>query len=83
MQTVSWAAKMKIMHSGNLSHLVREGNYAAKVAVGFEYLGENWEHVVNPDDLAKLERVSAAMKAGNLASAQKEATVFELRYLAG
>ena len=73
---------MNIMHSGKKAHTIRVGNYMAEVPVNFAYMGEDWGYTIGPDDVAKIERVRAALESGNLGSAKKESEVFELHPIA-
>ena len=73
---------MNIMHSGKKTHAVHVGQYMAEVPINYEYLGEEWDYAIGPDDVAKIERVRAALKIGNLATAAKEAKIFELHPVA-
>lgn len=63
---------------------IQEGPYVANVEVTLHYDDEiDWSPTMGPDDIEKLDRVTRALKAGDIASAAKEAKVFELLPLAG
>lgn len=63
---------------------IHEGRYAADVEITMHYDSEmDWSPTIGPDDIAKLDRVIRALKAGDIAAAAKDAKVFELLPLAG
>jgi hypothetical protein len=62
---------------------IHEGRYAADVEVSLVFDGSEWEPLIGPSDIAKLDRVTRALRSGNLSAAAKEAKVFELLPLAG
>jgi hypothetical protein len=62
---------------------IHEGKYAADVEILLHYSGSGWEPTIDAEDVYKLERVRAALRAGDVAAAAKEAKVFELLPLAG
>jgi hypothetical protein len=61
---------------------VHEGKYAADVEIVLRYDSSGWEPAIDAEDVYKLERVRAALRAGDVAAAAKEAKVFELVPLA-
>ena len=64
--------------------LIHEGRYAAEVEVTLHYEDEiDWSPTIGPDDVEKLDRVTRALKKGDVAAVAKEAKVFELMPLAG
>lgn len=65
------------------SELIREGRYAAEVAVELEYNDESWSPTMSLDDAKKLERVTFALRRGDVDGAAKDAKIFELLLLAG
>ena len=62
---------------------IHEGKYAAEVEITFHYSGTPWDPTIDADDIEKLERVLLALRRGDVATAAKEAKVFELLPLAG
>ena len=65
-----------------VTNLIHEGKYAARVEITHHYDGSGWEPTIDVEDIRKLERVRAALRAGDVAAAAKEAKVFELVPLA-
>ena len=65
------------------TELLREGRYVAEVTVELEYDEESWSPTMSLDDAKKLERVTCALRSGDIAEAAKDAHVFELLPLAG
>jgi hypothetical protein len=61
---------------------IHVGKYAANVEITHHYDGTGWEPTIEVADVQKLERVRAALRAGDVAAAAKEAKVFELVPLA-
>jgi hypothetical protein len=70
------------MHHGRSVQRLKEGQFYAEVQVNFEYLGPDWDYVVGPDDLSKIERVREALKSGDVVTASREAKVFKLHPVA-
>lgn len=63
---------------------IQEGRYAANVEITLRYDDDiDWSPTIGPDDIEKLDRVTRALKRGDIAAAAKEAKVFELPPLAG
>ena len=62
----------------NVTSLIHEGKYAARVEITHHYDGSGWEPTIDVKDIQKLERVRAALRAGDVAAAAREAKVFEL-----
>jgi hypothetical protein len=63
---------------------IHEGRYAADVEITMHYDSEmDWSSTIGPDDIGKLDRVRQALRRGDIATAAKEAKVFELLPLAG
>ncbi len=60
------------------TELIREGNYAAEVAIELLYSDESWSPTMSFDDAKKLEAVRLALKRGDVAEAAKYGRVFEL-----
>jgi len=58
--------------------LVREGKYAAEVAVELIEEEGGWSPYLSLDDAKKLEAVRLALREGNIAEASKYGRVFEL-----
>jgi hypothetical protein len=58
--------------------LVREGKYAAEVAV--ELIEDNtaWSPYLSPADVRKLDAVRVALRSGDIAEASKHGRVFAL-----
>jgi hypothetical protein len=52
------------------------------VEITHHYDGSGWEPTIDVEDVRKLERVRAALRAGDVAAASREAKVFELVPLA-
>jgi hypothetical protein len=61
---------------------IHVGKYAANVEITHHYDGSGWEPTIDVEDVYKLERVRAALRAGDVAAAAREARVFELVPLA-
>lgn len=57
---------------------IHESGYAAKVPITLVEDETGWSPYVAPADLAKLDRVRAALKAGNTRLAAQEGAVFKL-----
>lgn len=57
--------------------LIREGEHLAEVTVKLEEVGE-WGASMGYADIAKLDRVRRALRAGNIRGALQEAKVFRL-----
>jgi len=57
---------------------IHEGKYAADVRITFHYDGSGWDPTIDSADIEKLERVRLALRNGDLATAAREAEVFEL-----
>lgn len=62
---------------------IREGQFAADVAVTLHYDGTEWDPTIDRVDIEKLDRVRLALRRGDVAAAAKDAKVFELMPLAG
>ena len=63
---------------------IHEGQYAAEVEVMLHYDDEiDWSPTIGPDDIEKLDRVTRALRRGDVKAAAKEAKVYELKLLAG
>jgi hypothetical protein len=60
------------------TELIREGSYAAEVAIELLYSDESWSPTMSFDDAKKLEAVRLALKRGDVAEAAKYGRVFEL-----
>jgi hypothetical protein len=61
---------------------IHEGKYLAQVEITHHYDGSGWEPTITVEDVRKLERVRAALRARDVAAAAREAKVFELVPLA-
>ena len=57
--------------------LIREGEHLAEVSVELEDVGE-WGASMGYAEIAKLDRVRRALRAGNIRGALQEARVFRL-----
>jgi hypothetical protein len=57
---------------------VREGRYAAEVAVDLIEDNAAWSPYLSPRDAQKLDTVRLALRRGDLAEAAKHGRVFEL-----
>lgn len=60
------------------SQLIREGQYAAEVVIALHDDGGEWGPTVAPEDIQKLDRVRAALRAGDFSLAEMDAKVFRL-----
>lgn len=60
------------------SQLIRVGQYAADVAIQLHDDAGEWGPTVSPEDILKLDRVRAALRAGDFSLAEKDAKVFRL-----
>jgi hypothetical protein len=58
--------------------LIREGKYAAEVAIELIDQEGSWSPTMSLDDAKKLDAVRLALKRGDVASAAKHGRVFEL-----
>ena len=58
--------------------LVREGKYAAEVAVDLVEEKDGWSPYLNPADAEKLDAVRQSLRKGDLALASSYGRVFEL-----
>jgi len=58
--------------------LVREGKYAAEVAVDVIEEDGGWSPYLSIEDATKLDAVRQALRAGDLSAAAKHGRVFEL-----
>jgi hypothetical protein len=70
------AAQMSTKRSS--TELIREGNYAAEVAIELLYSDKSWSPTMSLDDAKKLEAVRLALRRGDIAEAAKHGRVFEL-----
>ena len=70
-------------HERQTIKMIHEGKYAAEVEVTLHYSGTDWDPTIELADVQKLERVTLAMRRGDVKAAAKEAKVFELLPLAG
>lgn len=68
------------MNQGNRKtiKLIREGKYAAEVAIELQYSDDSWSPTMSLDDARKLEAVQLALQRGDVAEAAKYGRVFEL-----
>ena len=57
---------------------IREGKYAAEVAIELQYSDDSWSPTMSLDDARKLEAVQLALQRGDIAEASKYGRVFEL-----
>jgi hypothetical protein len=62
----------------NAAELIREGKYAAEVAIELIDSDESWSPTMSLGDAQKLETVRLALRRGDVAEAAKYARVFEL-----
>ncbi len=63
---------------------IHEGRLAADVEVTLNYEDKiDWSPTLGPDDIEKLDRVTRALKAGDVAAAAKDAKVYQLLPIAG
>jgi hypothetical protein len=69
--------------SATVTKRVRQGNLMAEVKVAVIPDDGSWGPYLSLDDANKLERVKKALKAGDIATAAKDAEVFEVMRLAG
>jgi hypothetical protein len=58
--------------------LLREGKYAAEIAIELIDDEESWSPTMSLNDARKLETVRLALKRGDIAEAAKYGRVFEL-----
>ena len=72
------AVSMFERQTEKVTNLIHEGKYAARVEITHHYDGSGWEPAIDAEDIEKLECVRAALRAGDVAAAAKEAKVFEL-----
>lgn len=66
-----------------VTKLVREGKYAAEVQVELIPDDGAWGPYLSLEDALKLDRVRQALKSGDIATASREARVFELTPVSG
>ncbi len=62
--------------------LIREGLWVAEVDVTLLHTGHEWSPYLSPADVRRLDAARAALRAGDIAAASREARVFELRAVA-
>lgn len=62
---------------------IQEGRYFAKVEIAHHFNGSGWDPTIDRIDIEKLDRVTRALRVGDVATASKDAEVFELLPLAG
>lgn len=62
---------------------IHEGKFVADVQVTLHYRGAEWDPTIDRPDIEKLDRVQKALRRGDVATAAKEAKVYELLPLAG
>jgi len=63
------------------TELIEVGGYVAKVQVEHIYEADdptNWAPYLSVDDVEKLEKVDAALRAGDLSEAAKYGKIYEL-----
>lgn len=60
------------------SQLIREGQYAAEVLIALHDDGGEWGPTVTREDIQKLDRVRAALRAGDFKLAEKDAKIYRL-----
>jgi hypothetical protein len=63
--------------------IIHEGHYAAELEIKIDDDGSPWGPTVDKDDVLRTDRVRLALRRGDVASAAREAKVFELLPLAG
>jgi hypothetical protein len=68
----------KKMTTRKRTKLIREGKYAAEVAVDLIEDDTAWSPYLSADDVHKLDTVRLALRRGDIAGASKYARVFEL-----
>lgn len=61
---------------------IHEGHWAADVEITLHYDLPGWDATIDLPDVKKLDRVRRALRAGDVKTAAKEATVFELHPVA-
>lgn len=66
------------MNRRRSTKLVREGAYAAEIAVNLIEDETGWSPYLSPDDAYRLDDVRSALRAGDLERASKMARVFHL-----
>jgi hypothetical protein len=74
---------MTVERTRRITKHIHEGLYAADVEITLIYDGSGWDPGIGPADVEKLDRVARALRRGDVATAAKEAKVFELMPLAG
>ncbi len=62
---------------------IHEGKYAAEVEIELHYSDDSWSPTMSGDGARKLEAVTLALRAGDVAEAAKYGRVFELTPVAG
>jgi hypothetical protein len=62
---------------------IHEGRYAADVEITLQYNATGWDPTIGPADIEKLDRVTRALKRGDVSAAAKDSRVYELLLLAG
>ena len=65
------------------TQFIEEGQYAAEVEVEIINNDFPWSPIVAKEDVFKTDRVRLALRRGDVASAAREAKVFEISPLAG
>ena len=61
-----------------IKEVIREGRFMAEIDIRCEDDGSPWSPVVVKEDEFKTDRVRAALRRGDIASAKREALVIEL-----
>lgn len=62
-----------------IAKLIREGRYAAEVAVDLIEDETGWSPYLSLEDAKKLDAVRVALRAGDIAAASAHGRVFELQ----
>jgi hypothetical protein len=61
-----------------LKKIIRAGDYVAEVAVALEESSDDWAPYISLQDALRVDEVREALQRGDIATASKEASVFEI-----
>lgn len=62
---------------------IHEGHYAAEIEIELQDTYSGWSPTMSLDDAYKLDDVRASLKQGNVATAARQAVVYEMKRVAG
>ena len=74
---------MNIERIKRVTKHIHEGRFVGDVEIDLHYEGGEWDPTIALPDVEKIDRVRLALRRGDVATAAKDAKVFELLLLAG